>query len=73
MNKTKEKQKQTYVRPIIEVVPLDDACNLLQSSRPHARPGGDQGGSVNIENPTEDDDDTNISGAKHWGSVWEED
>ena len=68
-----KKEKQVYLSPGIEVIPLDDVCHLLQDSRPNARPGGDQGGSVNIENPTEDDDDTNISGAKHWGSVWEED
>ena len=68
-----KKEKQAYLSPGIEVIPLDDACHLLQDSRPNARPGGDQGGSVNIENPTEDDDDTNISWAKHWGSVWEED
>ena len=68
-----KKEKQVYLSPSIEVIFLDDACHLLQDSRPNARPGGDQGGSVNIENPTEDDDDTDLSGAKHWGSVWEED
>lgn len=68
-----KKEKQVYLSPSIEVIFLDDACHLLQDSRPNARPGGDQGGSVGIEDPGEDNDDTNISGAKHWGSVWEED
>ena len=45
---------------------------LLGESGPKARPGGDQGGSVTIEDPTEDDDDTNLTGAKRWGGEWEE-
>ena len=65
-------KKKLYETPVCTVVHLVTEHYLLGESSPKARPGGDQGGSVTIENPTEDNEDTEISGAKHWGGGWEE-
>ena len=65
-------KKRLYEVPTCAVIHLATEHYLLDGSGPKARPGGDQGGSVTIENPSEDDDDTDISGAKRWGGVWEE-
>ena len=65
-------KKKLYETPTCTVIHLATEHYLLEGSDPKARPGGDQGGSVTIENPTEDDDDTNLSGAKRWGGGWEE-
>ena len=65
-------KKKMYEVPTCTVIHLATEHYLLGESSPNARPGGDQGGSVTIENPTEDDDDTNLTGAKRWGGGWEE-
>ena len=65
-------KKKLYETPVSTVVHLATEHYLLDGSGPKARPDGDQGGSVTIENPTEDDDDTELSGAKRWGGGWEE-
>ena len=65
-------KKKLYETPVSTVVHLVTEHYLLGESGPKARPGGDQGGSVTIENPTEDNEDTELSGAKRWGSGWEE-
>ena len=65
-------KKRLYEVPTCTVIHLATEHYLLGESGPQARPGGDQGGSVKIENPSEDDDDTNLSGAKRWGGGWEE-
>ena len=65
-------KKKLYEVPTCTVVHLATEHYLLGESAPKVRPGGDQGGSVTIENPTEDDEDTNLSGAKRWGGGWEE-
>ena len=65
-------KKRLYEMPTCTVIHVATEHYLLGESGPKARPGGDQGGSVTIENPTEDDDDTNLSGAKCWGGGWEE-
>ena len=65
-------KKRLYEVPTCTVIPIATGHYLLGESAPKARPGGDQGGSVKIENPTEDDEDTNLSGAKRWGGGWEE-
>ena len=65
-------KKKLYETPVCTVVHLVTEHYLLGESSPKARPGGDQGGSVTIENPTEDNEDTEISGAKRWGGGWEE-
>ena len=65
-------KKKWYEVPTCMVIHLATEHYLLGESAPKVRPGGDQGGSVTIENPTEDDDDTNLSGAKRWGGGWEE-
>ena len=65
-------KKKLYETPVCTVIHLTTEHYLLGESGPKARPGGDQGGGVTIENPTEDDDDTNLSGAKRWGGGWEE-
>ena len=59
-------KKKWYETPVCTVIHVATEHYLLGESGPKARPGGDQGGSVTIENPTEDDDDTNLSGAKRW-------
>ena len=64
-------KKKLYETPVSTVIHLATEHYLLDGSGPKARPGGDQGGSVTIENPSEDDD-TEISGAKRWGGGWEE-
>ena len=56
-------KKRLYEVPTCTVVHLATEHYLLGESGPKARPGGD---------PTEDDDDTNLSGAKRWGGEWEE-
>ena len=65
-------KKRLYEVPTCTVIHFATEHYLLEGSGPNARPGGDQGGSVTIENPTEDDDDTNLTGAKRWGGGWEE-
>ena len=65
-------KKRLYETPVCTVIPLATEHHLLDGSGPKARPGGDQGGSVTIENPTEDNEDTELSGAKRWGGGWEE-
>ena len=65
-------KKRLYEVPTCAVIHLATEYYLLEGSSPNARPGGDQGGSVTIEDPTEDDDDTNLTGAKRWGGEWEE-
>ena len=65
-------KKRLYEVPTCTVIHFATEHYLLEGSGPNARPGGDQGGSVTIENPTEDDEDTNLSGAKRWGGGWEE-
>ena len=65
-------KKRLYETPVCTVIHLATEHYLLDGSSPNARPGGDQGGSVTIETPSEDNEDTEISGAKRWGGVWEE-
>ena len=65
-------KKRLYEVPTCAVIHLATEHYLLEGSGPNARPGGDQGGSVTIENPSEDNEDTEISGAKRWGGGWEE-
>ena len=65
-------KKRLYEVPTCTVIHFATEHYLLEGSGPNARPGGDQGGSVTIEDPTEDDDDTNLTGAKRWGGEWEE-
>ena len=65
----KEKKEQTqhrrpYVSPQSEVLATENANPLLAGS-PAVKPG------VSIENPPEDEDDTNLSGAKSF-NLWEE-
>ena len=65
-------KKRLYEVPTCTVIHLATEHYLLGESGPNARPGGDQGGHVTIENPSEDNEDTEISGAKRWGGGWEE-
>ena len=65
-------KKRLYEVPTCAVIHLATEHYLLGESSPNARPGGDQGGGVTIENPSEDNEDTEISGAKRWGGGWEE-
>ena len=65
-------KKKMYETPACAVIHVVTEHYLLGESAPKARPGGDQGGSVTIENPSEDNEDTEISGAKRWGGGWEE-
>ena len=65
----KEKKEQTqhrrpYVSPQSEVLATENANPLLAGS-PAVKPG------VSIENPSEDEDNTEISGAKSF-NLWEE-
>ena len=65
-------KKRLYEVPTCTVIHLATEPYLLEGGGPKARPGGDQGGGVTIENPSEDNEDTEISGAKRWGGGWEE-
>ena len=65
-------KKRLYEVPTCTVIHLATEHYLLEGSGPKVRPGGDQGGGVTIENPSEDNEDTEISGAKRWGGGWEE-
>ena len=64
--------KKNYVTPTCTVIPMQTEHYLLGESGPKVQPGGGNNGHVTIENPTEDDEDTNLSGAKRWGGGWEE-
>ena len=71
----KEKKEQTqhrrpYVCPRSEVLATENVNPLLAGS-PAVQPGGGGGGHVSIENPPEDEDNTEISGAKSF-NLWEE-
>ena len=65
-------KKKMYETPACTVIPLATEHYLLGESGPKVEPGGGNNGHVTIEDPTEDDDDTNLSGAKRWGGGWEE-
>lgn len=62
MNK-KEFKRRPYVRPLAEVIKVDADAQIMAAS-PNVQPG------VSIEDPKEDDDDTEISGAKQF-NMWE--
>lgn len=62
MNK-KEFKKRPYVRSMVEVIKVDADAQIMAAS-PNVQPG------VSIEDPKEDDDDTEISGAKQF-NMWE--
>lgn len=62
MNK-KEFKRRPYVRPLAEVIKVDADAQIMAAS-PNV------GGNVSIEDPKEDDDDTEISGAKQF-NMWE--
>ena len=65
-------KKRWYETPVSTVIHLAAEHYLLGESGPKARPGGDHGGGVTIENPSDDNAETEISGAKRWGGGWEE-
>ena len=62
MNK-KEFERRPYVRPMAEVIKVGADAQIMAAS-PNVQPG------VSIEDPKEDDDDTEISGAKQF-NMWE--
>lgn len=62
MNK-KEFKRRPYGRPLAEVIKVDADAQIMAAS-PNVQPG------VSIEDPKEDDDDTEISGAKQF-NMWE--
>ena len=68
--KEKQKTKQDYQTPQVEVYGLSADSEMLAQS-PLVQPGGGSGGSVTIVPLSPDDDDTEISGAKKM-TVWEE-
>ena len=65
-------KKKWYEVPACTVVHLATEHYLLGESGPKVQPGGGNNGHVTIENPSEDNEDTEISGAKRWGGGWEE-
>ena len=62
MNK-KEFKTRPYVWPWAEVIKVNTDAQIMAAS-PNVQPG------VSIEDPKEDDDDTEISGAKQF-NMWE--
>lgn len=60
----KEKKKFTYVAPFCEVITVSNECSILAVS-----PG--VGTTPTVENPTEDPNDTELSGAKQY-NMWAE-
>ena len=62
MNK-KGFKRRPYVRPMAEVIKVGADAQIMAAS-PNVQPG------VSIEDPKEDDDDTEISGAKQF-NMWE--
>ena len=65
-------KKRLYEVPTCTVIHLATEHYLLEGSGPKVQPGGGNNGHVTIENPGEDNEDTEISGAKRWGGGWEE-
>ena len=65
-------KKRLYEVPTCTVIPIATEHYLLGESGPKVQPGGGNKGHVTIENPSEDNEDTEISGAKRWGGGWEE-
>ncbi|MCI6161411.1 MAG: hypothetical protein MR681_08810 [Prevotella sp.] len=65
----KELKRRPYVSPFVEVIKVKADSRILAGS-PAVQPGGGGGGSVSIEDPVEDDEDTEISGAKKF-NLWE--
>lgn len=68
MNK-KEFKRKLYVRPMSEVIKVNADAQIMADSL-NVQPGGGGGGSVSIKDPNEDDDNTEISGAKQ-SNMWE--
>lgn len=63
----KEFKRRFYVRPWAEVIKLNADAQIMAAS-PNVKPG------VSVEDPKEDDDGTEISGAKKFNmwSGWED-
>ena len=75
--KEQDKHRQPYVCPNCEVVAVENENTILAGSPP-VRPGGDgpagNKGTVSIEDLKEDNEDTELTGAKRinrW-DAWEE-
>lgn len=63
----KEFTRRPYVRPLAEVIKVNADAQIMAAS-PNVQPG------VSVEDPKEDDDGTEISGAKKFNmwSGWED-
>ena len=57
-----QKRKNKYVKPKVDILKID-SDNKIMSGSPTVEPGN---GSVTVEPPTEDDEDTELSGAKKY-------
>ena len=57
------KHRHPYVSPYCEVIAVENENPILAGS-PTVQPGGGGGGSISVMPPGEDDEDTEISGAK---------
>ena len=66
----KELKRRPYVSPFVEVIKVKADSQILAGS-PAVQPGGGGGGSVIVVPLTEDEDDTELSGAKRF-SMWDE-
>ena len=58
-----------YLAPWCEVIELDNELTLLAGSPPG---NPDNHGGTEVVKPKEDDEDTDISGAKAWNGLWDE-
>ena len=65
-------KKKLYETLACTIIHVATEHYLLGESGPKVQPGGGNNGHVTIENPGEDNEDTEISGAKRWGGGWEE-
>ena len=61
--RTIETKKQNYLKPTMSVCSIVEESFILVAS-PNVRPGGDNGGSVKVINPTPDvgENDDNLEG-----------
>ncbi|WP_278585499.1 hypothetical protein, partial [Prevotella nigrescens] len=62
MNEIMNKEtKKGYLQPSISVLGIDEESHLLVGS-PAVRPGGGGGGTIQVINPTEDNEDDELEG-----------
>ena len=55
------KKRKDYLQPDVAILSIDEESHLLAGS-PTVQPGGGGGGTIQVIDPTEDDEDNELEG-----------